>query len=150
MHIKGRPDLRMLKAMLALFAAKQDGAKMIVCTPHMAFNIDYVEKDIPIADERHFKPRIWRGVEASQNSFGYESPELPWMPSQLLAKFCDMKRPLVMASEFQTEQQVVQHDQRHEVGLVQDLVEVVEFIGRVAGPGKSFCSPFDKIALQCL
>lgn len=117
---------------------------------NLGFDIDDVEKDIPVAEQWFIASGVWTVVDGKEKMGRQQHPEPGWLRFELSRQVGQSQGSLEMPCELRTEQNLMQDHQRREIMFIEDFVDGIEVFDRIGWPVKCLGGPCDKIAFQRL
>ncbi len=117
---------------------------------NLSFDINDVEKDVPVAEQWLFASGVWTVVDDKEKMSRQQHPEPGWLRFELSRQVGQPQGSLEMPCELRTEQNLMQDHQRREIMFIEDFIDGIEVFNRIAGPVKCLGGSCDKIAFQRL
>lgn len=147
-NIKGGLHPDVVTPAMFFTGSVQDFAKAILAQSMLGFDIDDIEKYVPVPDQPVTKSGVTSMVGREEELLGKQGPQGNGIGPQLAGKPGHVQRTFPVPRQFRTQQQVMHDRQWREVAFVEYLVEIIEVLGRVKWPFDGICGPLHEIAFQ--
>lgn len=150
MDVKTGGQLEIPVTDIFLFTPVENRTQPLFCDGNLGLDIDDVEKDIPVAEQRLIASGVWTVVDDKEEMGRQQHPEPGRLRSELSRQVGQPQGALEMPCELRAEQNLMQDYQRREIMFIEDFIDGIEVFNRIAGPVKGLGGPCDKIAFQRL